>query len=57
MVVGGFLLFALGVDLFPKVDIPTVQVLVPDPGASPEEIETEISKKIEDSVNTISLRR
>ncbi|HYA16893.1 MAG TPA: efflux RND transporter permease subunit [Bryobacteraceae bacterium] len=55
MVVGAFSYFALGVDLFPKIDIPTVQVLVQDPGASPEEIETEISKKIEDSVNTISL--
>ncbi len=48
------LLFSLGVDLFPKVDIPTVQVTVSDPGASPEEIETEISKKVEDAVNTIS---
>src|SRR6201994_139033 len=54
MVVGAFSYFALGVDLFPKIDIPTVQVLVVDPGASPEEVETEISKKVEDSVNTIS---
>jgi HAE1 family hydrophobic/amphiphilic exporter-1 len=54
VVVGAFCYFGLGVDLFPKIDIPTVQVLVVDPGASPEEIETEISKKVEDSVNTIS---
>src|SRR5436305_11938199 len=54
VVVGIFSYFSLGVDLFPKVDIPTVQVTVSDPGASPEEIETEIAKKIEDSVNTIS---
>ena len=33
MVVGAFSYFALGVDLFPKIDIPTVQVLVVDPGA------------------------
>jgi hydrophobic/amphiphilic exporter-1 (mainly G- bacteria), HAE1 family len=54
VVVGVFSYFSLGVDLFPKIDIPTVQVLVSDPGASPEEVETEITKKIEDSVNTIS---
>src|SRR5579862_9590575 len=54
VVVGVFSYFSLGVDLFPKIDIPTVQVIVSDPGGSPEEIETEISKKIEDTVNTIS---
>src|SRR6201995_2538084 len=55
VVVGIFSYFSLGVDLFPKVDIPTVLVVVANPGASPEEIETEISKKIEDAVNTISM--
>ncbi len=54
VVVGVFSYFSLGVDLFPKVDLPTVQVMVTDPGASPEEIETEVTKKIEDAVNTIS---
>ena len=54
VVVGAFCYFSLGVDLFPKVDIPTVSVLVRDPGASPEEVETEITKKVEDAVNTIS---
>ncbi len=54
VVVGGFSYFGLGVDLFPKVDIPTVVVRVSDRGASPEEIETEVTKKVEDAVNTIS---
>ena len=54
VVVGIFCYFTLGVDLFPKVDIPTVNVLTIDRGASPEEIETEVTKKIEDAVNTIS---
>ena len=54
VVVGVFSYFSLGVDLFPKVDIPTVVVIIANPGASPEEIETEISKKVEDAVNTIS---
>jgi HAE1 family hydrophobic/amphiphilic exporter-1 len=55
VVVGIFSYFSLGVDLFPKVDIPTVLVVVANPGASPEEVETEISKKVEDAVNTISM--
>src|ERR1044071_4349830 len=55
VVVGIFSYYSLGVDLFPKVDIPTVSVIVSNPGASPEEIETEITKKVEDAVNTISL--
>ncbi len=55
IVVGAFSYFSLGVDLFPKVDIPAVTVTVADPGASPEEVETEITKKVEDAVNTVSL--
>ena len=55
VVVGVFSYFSLGVDLFPKVDIPAVTVTVADPGASPEEVETEITKKVEDAVNTVSL--
>ncbi len=54
VVVGAFSFFSLGVDLFPKVDFPTLTVTVINPGASPEEIETEITEKIEESVNTIS---
>ncbi len=53
-VVGGFSYFSLGVDLFPKIDLPTVVVTVVNPGASPQEIETEISDKVEASINTIS---
>jgi hydrophobic/amphiphilic exporter-1 (mainly G- bacteria), HAE1 family len=54
VVVGTFAYFTLGVDQFPNIDIPTVSVSISNPGASPEEIETEITKKIEDAVNTIS---
>jgi HAE1 family hydrophobic/amphiphilic exporter-1 len=54
VVVGVFSYFSLGLDLFPKIDIPTVSISVSNPGASPEEIETEITKKVEDTVNTIS---
>lgn len=44
----------LGIDLFPKVDLPTVTVTTRLQGASPEEIETQITKKIEEVVNTIN---
>lgn len=55
MVVLGFFSFLrLGVDLMPKVDFPVVVVTTELLGASPEEIETEISKKLEESINTIS---
>src|SRR5688572_27428994 len=54
VVVGAFSFFSLGVDLFPKVDFPTITVTVINPGASPEEVETEITEKIEEAVNTIS---
>ncbi|HEY8225633.1 MAG TPA: efflux RND transporter permease subunit [Pyrinomonadaceae bacterium] len=53
-VVGLFSYKSLGVDLFPKIDLPTITVTVVNPGASPQEIETEITDKIEGSVNTIS---
>src|SRR6202451_938972 len=54
MVVGVFSFFTLGVDLFPKIDLPTIIVTVSNPGASADEIESDITKRIEDSVNTTS---
>ncbi len=53
-VLGLFSYGALGVDRFPKIDIPTVLILTTLPGSAPEEVETEISDKIEAAVNTIS---
>jgi HAE1 family hydrophobic/amphiphilic exporter-1 len=53
-VVGLFSFKSLGVDLFPKIDLPTITVSVVNPGASPQEIETEITDKVEGAVNTIS---
>src|SRR5881392_726264 len=53
-VVGIFSFRSLGVDLFPKIDLPTITVTVINPGASPEEVETEITDRIEGAVNTIS---
>lgn len=44
----------LGVDYFPKVDFPTVTVTTTLRGASPEEVETQVTKRIEEAVNTVS---
>ena len=52
-VVGGFSFFTLGVDRFPKIDLPTVSVRTSNPGAAPEEIESEITDLIEGALNTV----
>jgi hydrophobic/amphiphilic exporter-1 (mainly G- bacteria), HAE1 family len=44
----------LKVERFPNVDIPFVIVTVVDPGASPEDIETDVTNKIEDAVSSVS---
>ena len=45
VVVGAFSFMSLGVDLFPKIDFPTITVTVVNPGASPQLFETVISDK------------
>ena len=54
VVLGIFSFRDLGVDLFPKADPATVFVNVRLPGASPEEMVTQIVLPIEDVVSTIS---
>ena len=54
VVVGLYSFFGLGVDLLPNIDVPTVTVTVSNPGAAPEQIETEITKPLEAAINTIS---
>ena len=44
----------LGVDLFPNVDFPVCTVTTVLPGASVEEMETTVSKPVEDIINTVS---
>src|SRR5256714_1660309 len=53
VVVGSASYFKLGVDRFPSVDLPTVSVRTNLPGASPEEMETLVSQRIEEVVNTV----
>ncbi len=54
VVTGAFSYRNLGLDLMPKTDYPTVTVMTRLSGASAEEIETQITKPIEEVVNTIS---
>ena len=44
----------LGVDLFPSVTFPIVTMTTPYPGAGPNEMETLVSKVLEDEVSTLS---
>jgi HAE1 family hydrophobic/amphiphilic exporter-1 len=53
IVVGAAGYSRLGVDRLPSVDLPTVNVRTVLPGAAPEEVETEISQRIEEAVNTV----
>src|SRR5215468_9418180 len=53
VVVGAASWFRLGVDRFPAVDLPSVTVRVELPGASTEEIETQVTQKLEEQINTI----
>ena len=45
---------SMGVDLFPNVEIPVVTVTTARQGASVEEMETGVTKKIEEQINTIA---
>src|SRR5439155_12555188 len=53
VVVGAAAYTKLGVDRLPSVDLPSVSIRTSLPGASPEEVETEVSQKIEEVVNTV----
>jgi len=53
VVVGAASYFRLGVDRFPRVDLPNVNVRTALPGAAIEEAETLISERVEEVVNTV----
>src|SRR5918996_1560957 len=53
VVVGTASWFKLRVDRFPSVDLPTVTVRTELPGASTEEMETQVSQKLEEQINTV----
>ena len=54
VVLGLFSYQRLSIDQFPNIDIPTVVVQMDYPGASPEIVEAEVTKKVEEAVNTVA---
>ncbi len=54
VVLGVVSYFLLGVELFPKVDVPVVAVSAVLPGASAEELETTVTRPLEEAVNRVS---
>lgn len=55
MVVAGLAAYQrLGIDRFPKMDLPTLMVFTTYPGAASEEIETEITQVLEDAIATVN---
>lgn len=54
VVAGWFSYRSLGLDLMPKAEMPVVTVTTTLPGAGPEEVETQVTKPIEEVINTIS---
>src|SRR6478736_128411 len=54
VVLGVFSYQRLQVDQFPNIDFPVVVVITEYPGASPEIVESEVTKKVEEGVNSIA---
>lgn len=60
MIFGMFMLFGvysylkLAKDQFPKIDVPYIAVITVYPGAGPEEVETQVTEKIEEAVASVS---
>ena len=54
VVLGLFSYQRMQVDQFPNIDLPVVVVTADYPGASPEIVESEVTKKLEEGVNSIA---
>jgi len=54
LVIGVISLIQIGVDLFPSVDLPTIRVTTTYAGAPPDEIESQITKHLEDQLGSIA---
>lgn len=52
LVIGAFCLTQLPVDLFPEMELPAITVLTTYPGAAAEDVETKVTKLLEDRIST-----
>ncbi len=55
VVFGALAYFALPLNLMPEVNLPFIVIQTVYPGAGPTEVETQVTKKIEDAIATVSL--
>src|SRR6266699_3520142 len=53
VVLGWFSFQSIGVDQFPNVELPIITVTTTLRGASPEEMETSVTKPLEEIINTV----
>lgn len=54
VVAGATAYLQLGVDRFPKMDLPSISVSTAYPGAAPAEVESEVTQLLEDAVATVA---
>ena len=54
LTLGAFSYRWLPVEMYPNVEIPVLSIVTKFPGASPESVEREVSKRLEEAVNGIS---
>ncbi|MFQ6103754.1 MAG: efflux RND transporter permease subunit [Candidatus Glassbacteria bacterium] len=55
VVLGLFSYGRLFIDLFPEIEFPVVTVSIVYPGAGPEEVETQVTDRVEEALSTLSL--
>ena len=53
MILGAFSLRSLAIDMYPEMDLPAISVITTYPGANASDIETNISRVLEDNLNTV----
>ena len=53
MILGAFSLRSLAIDMYPEMDLPAISVITTYPGANASDIEPNISRVLEDNLNTV----
>ncbi len=53
MILGAFSLKNLAIDMYPEMDLPAISVITTYPGANASDIETNVTRVLEDNLNTV----